>query len=174
MRVCWLCLLGWLGAPGVHGRCCQPRKQSLLWLSCYLREPLLKKLHYPICSLSFTQTLYLHSGQDSVIVVAYILSLIPFSSLETVKVGHIRKSGPHTWGIPLRLSEIISPFRQTWIIRNVPWRPWDIWFCSDYLSLGDTWFEVLEENHKWPAACQDEVYEAWIKARFLSDWWKQC
>ena len=58
MRVCWLCLLGWLGAPGVRGRCRQPRKQSLLWLSCYLREPLLKKLHYPICSLSLSHRLF--------------------------------------------------------------------------------------------------------------------
>ena len=43
-RVCCLCLLSWLGAPGLGGLCRQQRKQPLPWLSCHSREPFLKLL----------------------------------------------------------------------------------------------------------------------------------
>lgn len=86
--------------PGSAGAAADQGSNHISGSLLIQENPLFKKLYNPICYLSLSHSLYRHSGQDSVIVAAYILSLIPFSSLETVKVGHILKSGPHTRGIP--------------------------------------------------------------------------
>lgn len=98
LRVCWLCSLCWLGAPGLRGLCRRPRKHPLLWLSCHSREPFLKKLLKTHLLFSISFSLYLLDSfspcQDSVIACPAYIYILPsvclLFSLEAQEVDCIQ------------------------------------------------------------------------------------
>lgn len=124
LGLCWLCLLGWLGAPGLRGLCRRPRKQPLLWLSWHSREPFLKKLHNPILcfplslSLSYSDSFASVAVKDSL---SYPHKHISFPLFEILlfflgdqELVAFRNSGPHTWA---HFFPFLGRFPRSWVYK---------------------------------------------------------
>ena len=179
LGLCWLCLLGWLGAPGLRGLCRRPRKHPLLWLSWHSREPFLKKLHNPI--LCFPLSLSL-SYSDSL---PRLLSKIRSHTPTSIYPSPLWDPSFLSWRSGTWLhSEILVPTLGAYFFpflaeissiggfMNVHWGC-AVVSITNRLNVGEGWFEgIRAEADLFPF--KDEVHETWIEARFLSDWWEQC
>jgi hypothetical protein len=179
LGLCWLCLLGWLGAPGLRGLCRRPRKQPLLWLSWHSREPFLKKLHNPILwfplslSLSYSDSFASVAVKDSL---SYPHKHISFPLFEILlfflgdqELGCIQKFWSPHLGVFLSISGEISSIVE---FMNVHWGCVVV-SSTNRLSVGEGWFEGIRAETDL-FAFKDEVHETWIEAGFLSDWREQC
>lgn len=153
LRVCWLCSLCWLGAPGLRGLCRRPRKHPLLWLSCHSREPFLKKLHKPHLLFPISFSLYLLDSfspcQDSVIACpayVYILPSVMSSFLSWSPGSWLHSdiiSGPHSWCVPFHFQQFLVG-RDVFLF-GMPGdlgvkyliKQWQVWVVGKF-SLGST------------------------------------